>query len=321
MGGFFCYVCNASVAGGRRHVVEEPYGFYDLIECTICGIWISDFNNNTRYETQLSNHRFGFITELFLKILKVSRYIFIVRKIGMSRRLIIDWGCGRGELVEYFTKKGWKAFGVEYNQDTGAEALARGINIYFENSDNSSLSIPDSLKSNVVLAYHFLEHVQNPREMTERIWNTLENNGFYILEVPNVDSLQQNMSKRNWLGYDCQNHYSHFNINALKILLKSELFEIISISTFSLEYGVSMMVQTLLDKITPIKKFAFNMAKCRFNLHNESIIRIILSIIVTVFFILPVVLISFFIEIFACFIHKGGVIRIVAKKVTIKIES
>jgi len=174
----FCFVCQINLANQPREFVYDNLNMYSVTTCTSCGMQITFEALQPVNDHAPSTHRFNFLVEQYLKLIKLTRYYWINSKIAVQGKTLIDWGCGRGELVEFFRQKGTEAYGVEYNERTSSEARSRSIPVYLTKPIKPGYQPFELFESDVAIAYHFLEHVPNPRLQLQEIKKYLKKNGY-----------------------------------------------------------------------------------------------------------------------------------------------
>ena len=144
----------------------------------------------------------------------------------------------------------------------------------------------------------------------------LANNGYIIIEVPNFDSLQHLINKNNWIGLDCHRHITHFTKESLINFLDNKKFKIKKSSTLSFEFGFYGMLQSLLNLFVPIPNYLFFLIRKK----NAKINKIYLkkkylSLLLTIFLVVPLLIISIILESIAVALNKGSILRIVVQKI------
>ena len=111
------------------------------------------------------------------------------------------------------------------------KSLAGNESIFISNSLNEFKEI--NYKFDIVTFWHVLEHLENPKKLIQIIDEKLNNKGFVVIEVPNFDSLQRIIEKKNLIHFECPRHVSHFTKKSLLNLFDDKKFKLIKISTFS----------------------------------------------------------------------------------------
>ena len=96
--------------------------------------------------------------------------------------------------------------------------------------DLSKANFPDRYFDLVTL-YNVLEHTHNPQESLKEIRRILKDGGFLAIQVPNINSWQLRIFKKNWAAVDVPRDLYYFNPDLLGGILKKERF-----SDFSVDY-------------------------------------------------------------------------------------
>lgn len=103
---------------------------------------------------------------------------------------VLDFGCGRGELVEVLTAQGIEATGVDSDPGMIEEALGHGRSVHLgDGLEYLRFVAPHSLGS--VISIHVAEHLPLPVlvELFELAARALRPGGIFIAETPNPMSL------------------------------------------------------------------------------------------------------------------------------------
>lgn len=90
---------------------------------------------------------------------------------------VLDFGCGGGYILEKLQCK--KRYGVDINPVVRTEAEKRGITMYSEVYD-----IPKSVKFDVIISHHTLEHLENPAEILKELKKRTKPGGYAVHVVP-----------------------------------------------------------------------------------------------------------------------------------------
>jgi len=72
----------------------------------------------------------------------------------------------------------------------------------------------------VVTAWSYLEHVNNPSEVLLKISSLLKNDGLCVISTPNFDSLNAKLFKEKWYHLDCPRHLYIYTPKTAKGLLE-----------------------------------------------------------------------------------------------------
>ena len=157
-----------------------------VIRCVTCGFWhqhpypvsqeLKEFYADYYNPTASPNRR---------EVLDTSTSLWK----GKAPGKVLDIGCGDGELLNLFVKKGWKSTGIEISQAkiTSLDPAIRFFNSMLYDVDRAQLGRFDIINTSFVL-----EHVPNPLEFCAYIHDhLLEPGGIFVCEVPNDFTLIQ----------------------------------------------------------------------------------------------------------------------------------
>ena len=164
---------------------------------------------------------------------------------GLRRRLepgarLLDIGCGRGTLVRMARDAGYEAYGIE--RSAQPHALP-----YVYTQDLAECRFPDGHFQMVIL-WHVLEHLRDPRATLEEIHRILAPRGWLSVAVPNFGGAQAEAAGRHWFHLDLPRHLWHFRRRSLETLCEKTGFRIARRSTFSFEYDWYGTLQSWMNR-------------------------------------------------------------------------
>jgi SAM-dependent methyltransferase len=241
--------CNLCGAPARVLVAGRP----TILRCLECGL-ISletfppkaerDEGYQDSYYEGETGSRFLGAFERALALFKRLRLRSILRwKPGPGA--VLDVGCGRGDLLELFKARGWRAVGTQVSRTAAAAARRlRGVEVLLGELPELGLKSADF---DVVTFLHVLEHLDRPAQYLLAARDLLKPGGILVIEVPNCGSLGfQLLGLRNFC-LDYPNHLVFFTRSALRGLLERCGFAVEKVSRFSLEYSPYTTLQNLLN--------------------------------------------------------------------------
>ncbi len=165
--------------------------------------------------------------ELFCHVIS-----FIQRFINSGT--LVDIGAGVGLLVDEAKKAGFDAIGFEPSK---AAVLAAKkcfgvtlINYEFHKATpwplaRGGLGNPktwngdDRTLVDTIVVNHVLEHVENPKILLSDVADSIQNNGFLFIGVPNFDSFMAQLKKGRWQSLIPDQHRWHFTLSTLDALV------------------------------------------------------------------------------------------------------
>ena len=194
-------------------------------KCIDCGVKIHDSNiqETVSYETGTMWSHSPELLELKTaqKLKEDNRRALAIQELCIEYGLeqILDFGCGRGDLIELLKPK-FQVSGFEIEQSAISILQEREIQSF---STVSEL-IDSKRKFDIVLAIHVLEHLQDPRYLFELIDKKLKIGGFLVIETPNAnDALLDLYQCKAFQEFTYWSHHPtlHTNESVSRILMKA----------------------------------------------------------------------------------------------------
>lgn len=113
---------------------------------------------------------------------------------------LLDAGCAKGHLLVAASRKGWDAYGIEYNKhyvDYGNTKLGTKI------SQGELMNVLESMKQkfDVIILWHTLHNVVQPRELLMKLKEKLSPNGIIALQVPDYEKLGNSIVGAHHISY------------------------------------------------------------------------------------------------------------------------
>lgn len=147
---------------------------------------------------------------------------FINKYIKPSGKSLLDVGSHIGLFVHEATRAGFTAEGIETNRT--AVSWATEHNIPIQNYDIETFS--SNKKYDVITLFHVLEHLPNPRTALGKFGGYINDGGYMIIEVPNIDSHLAKKDGPAW-KFIALEHLFYFSDETLGNILKNLGFKII----------------------------------------------------------------------------------------------
>jgi 2-polyprenyl-3-methyl-5-hydroxy-6-metoxy-1,4-benzoquinol methylase len=127
---------------------------------------------------------------------------------------ILDVGCGKGDLLVRFLRKGWTVEGLEVDAEAISNArMNHGLNIHLGTLEDQRFSnnMFDAITMN-----HVIEHVHDPVALIRECLRVLKPGGHLVLATPNSQSLGYKKFGRFWTHLDPPRHLHLFTKKTMK---------------------------------------------------------------------------------------------------------
>jgi len=171
---------------------------------------------------------------------------------------VLELGAGDGRFVALLTRAGFDAHGIEPSP-RACEAAARiGARVVNANAENATVA---SGGEDAVVVWHALEHLAEPEATVSRIRDWLKPEGRLIVAVPDLASLQARIGGDRWFHQDVPRHRTHFTRRGLVSLLERAGLRVVRVRHLLVEQNPLGMWQTLLNRLTGERDFAFRLIK------------------------------------------------------------
>lgn len=179
----------------------------------------------------------------------ISRYEKI-KNIVKKNETVLDIGAGGGELLYLLRKTGCEVRGIEPNEGYARYSIEE-YKLPIHVGLVQDFELPENTFS-IVTMFHVLEHINNPFSIMLKIHKLIQNNGFLVVEVPNVEAICQAPTHRFHFA-----HFYNFNPETLETLGRKSGFKVYKTSVSSDGGNITAIFQ----KINEIDKISVNIPK------------------------------------------------------------
>lgn len=136
---------------------------------------------------------------------------------------ILDIGCGSGHFLNYMRQKGYAVLGVESQSTSHIPTTNFNLKVL----DSEDFLTQSSLdKFDYITLWHVLEHLHDLQGYFDKIKEALKPDGYLIIALPNVNSIDASYFKTDWEAYDVPRHLWHFSPITFQSLADSHNFQI-----------------------------------------------------------------------------------------------
>ncbi len=172
---------------------------------------------------------------------RASRLIAAQRASG-GRLRILDYGCGRGVLLDAFRSLGHEAVGVE-RRDSPFQGTPGVLCGDFAELD----LLPGSF--DLIVLWHVLEHLDEPAGTLRQLHSLLRSDGRLVISVPNFGGQQSRMFRGNWFHLDLPRHLVHFDTGSLSRTMDSAGFRVLRRHASSPDQSIFGFMQSTFNSI------------------------------------------------------------------------
>ncbi|HEX8074305.1 MAG TPA: class I SAM-dependent methyltransferase [Thermoleophilaceae bacterium] len=213
---------------GREHeydnTTDEPFRF---VRCTGCGV----VRLNPRPDvSELGRiyppnyYAYGLLSEdadagsgLGAKL---KRWMYQRRLLALLKRLgkrgtirVLDVGCADGRLLDWYKQSSagdrLETYGIELSEAAAEEARRRGHHVVTGRFEVDTEYEPGTF--DLILAYHVIEHVDDPKAFAQRASDLLRPGGLFVAATPNWDSADARRFKQFWGGNHFPRHWTLYD--------------------------------------------------------------------------------------------------------------
>jgi SAM-dependent methyltransferase len=181
----------------------------------------------------------------------------LTRVVAPPARLL-DVGAGRGRFVGAARQEGYDALGIEPSV-RGVQAAA-GIGAPVTRASIADAEFATA-SIDLISLWHVLEHLDEPGAGIGRIREWLRPDGWLLVGVPNLVSLQAVVGADRWYHLDVPRHRVHFTPAGLRNLLEAQGFSVGSMHHLLLEHNPFGMWQSLVNRATDRPSYLYNLLK------------------------------------------------------------
>jgi len=266
-----CNVCdidNTEFLFSKKDKFRISDADFNIVRCRNCGLLyinprpteeeIVKFYPDT-YSWKETLKADSYFTQVIRRLEKIYRYHLlnyevnkVLRHTELKSGKVLDIGCGTGDRLEVFRRRGFDVYGVEVS--SSARYAREHLNLNVVEGNLFKAHYPDNF-FDIATMYNVLEHLHRPKEMLQEVNRIVKKDGFLVIQVPNTDSLQFKRYGKRWSAFDVPRDLFYFNPQILSGLLKKTGFEVIKIDHMSSFWHPPTIVITLFPELDPQKSW------------------------------------------------------------------
>jgi len=137
--------------------------------------------------------------------------------------LALDVGCAAGYCLDVMMDKGWKAEGLELDEEMYNQLSTAGYNVF----NSELIEFNSDKKYSVITLFDVIEHIPDVDAVFKKLYQLLDENGVIILVTPDHNSFQQKLFRKQWFQYKPIEHIQYFTSNTISAFGKRNGFKIL----------------------------------------------------------------------------------------------
>jgi len=284
--------------GADDYTVVFPEGkaqIHQVVKCNHCGFMyanpqtthtvdgkVSMGDENHLSEEELNAELHNFIPDknqyLAKQYIQQRDYLKVLDYVdNREKGTLMDIGSYTGVFLNSAKERGWDVIGIEPLQIPRIYSQREfGLNVLstpFELSDIKKESI------DVIVSFHVIEHVYDPRVYVEKAAEVLKKGGLMILETPTYDSFWFKLLRHRERSMRCNGHIYFFTRKSLREIAESCNFKVVKHDRVGRTLSLERLFHNI-GIITGAKKFfnaiakALRLEKIRIHLNMRDMQRI-----------------------------------------------
>lgn len=249
------------VMQSRDYLTDKP-GKFQFVKCAQCGLLRQNPRLDwpdllTYYPDDFPSHRQQ-VSEIPSKLKRLNKRYGLWKRVRFINQYKssgnwLDVGCGTGRLLqEAQLWDQWKLFGLEPISRL-AEYTKTKLNIptypiSFEDFQE------DGTRFDIITMWDVLEHLPSPASGIRKVTRLLNQDGYFIFTIPNLNSIWRKIFKQSWIGYELPRHFYLYPPGVLNQMLEESGLQIINQRCIAGGHGTLMLDLVRWNKD---KKFRF----------------------------------------------------------------
>jgi len=222
---------------GREHeydnTTDEQFHF---VRCSSCGVVRLNPRPDVSELGQIyppNYYAYGLLSEeadasaglgaALKKWMYQRRLLSLLKRLGRPGDLrILDVGCADGRLLDWYKASPAgdriETYGIELSEAAAEVARRRGHRVVTGRFEVDTEFDPGTF--DLILAYHVIEHVDDPKAFMRRAADLLAPGGVCVVATPNLDSADARRLAGHWGGNHFPRHWTLYDAQTLKAVAR-----------------------------------------------------------------------------------------------------
>jgi 2-polyprenyl-3-methyl-5-hydroxy-6-metoxy-1,4-benzoquinol methylase len=219
------YSCSLCKSNKTKPILNKA-GFL-IVQCTDCDfVYVNPRIKNEELENIYKHNYFknkdygyiGYEQEKRLRIKNFERWLNDAEPFIPNNKIFhaLDVGCAAGYCLDVMEAKGWKAEGLELDDEMFRDLETAGQIVYRCPLE----SFESKQKYQVITLFDVIEHIPHLDVAFKKLSDLLEVGGVIIMVTPDHDSLQRRLFAKRWFQYKPIEHIQYFTRYTLDAFAK-----------------------------------------------------------------------------------------------------
>ncbi len=220
-----------------------------------------------RKKIEYSNYKNSSVTDAirngnnWLKVQRHKlRFKFVSKFVKQGK--LFDLGAGWGHFMLAGKELGYDVYGVEISEEP-YKYCVQDLKLPVDHID--FFEMDESKKFDVITMWDVLEHIDKADVFLKKCHQLTAENGYLILQVPQIDSYFSKKQKDNWnmMGLD---HVNYFSKKTMQQILANNGYEMVAIkSSFEIKLFIMYSILPIIKRLKGNKKISVHQTNVGIN--------------------------------------------------------